>query len=139
VAASISELNELRKQSEALDFWDSPDIAQKIMKKISMLQNDTNAWSLITHRISDAIELAQIDDEDLRPDIEEEVLAIEADVDHRELTSMLAGKYDRGDAILAIHAGAGGVDAQDWAEMLQRMYLRWAEYRGYGAVIRDGS
>lgn len=130
-------MDELRKQSEASDFWETPDIAQKIMKKISVLQNETDDWSLISQRIEEYIELALLDDEGLRPDIEKEVLAIEADVDHREINSMLAGKYDRGDAILAIHSGAGGVDAQDWAEMLQRMYLRWVEYRGYTADILD--
>ena len=107
------------------------------MKKISLLQNETDSWSFISHRISDAIELAQIGDEDLRPDIAKEVEAIEADVDKREMTSMLAGKFDRGDAILAIHSGAGGVDAQDWTEMLERMYLRWAEFRGYEVDILD--
>lgn len=137
MAARTSELDELKKQSEALDFWDTPDIAQKTMKKISLLQNETDDWSVISQRIADAIELTQIGDEDLRPDIEKEILAIEADVEHREMTSMLAGKYDRGNAILAIHAGAGGVDAQDWTEMLQRMYLRWAEYRGFEADILD--
>ncbi len=107
------------------------------MKKISMLQNETNDWNALSHRIADAIELAQIEDENLRTEIEKEVLVIEADVDRREISAMLAGKYDRGGAILAIHSGAGGIDAQDWADMLQRMYLRWAEYRGYAVDIID--
>ena len=107
------------------------------MKKMSLLQNEADDWSLISQRIADAIELTQIGDEDLRPDIEREVLKIEAEVEQREMTSMLAGKYDRGDAILAIHSGAGGVDAQDWTEMLERMYLRWVEYRGYEADVLD--
>jgi peptide chain release factor 2 len=107
------------------------------MKKISILQNEMDDWNTISHRTADAIELAQIDDENLRPEIEKEVDFIEADVDRREISAMLAGKYDRGDAILAIHAGAGGVDAQDWADMLQRMYLRWAEFRSYTVDIID--
>jgi len=107
------------------------------MKKISVLQNEVNDWKSISQQIADTIELAQIGDEELRAEIETEVLKIEADVDRREIRAMLSGKYDRGDAILAIHSGAGGVDAQDWAEMLQRMYLRWAEYKGFTVDILD--
>ncbi len=66
-----------------------------------------------------------------------EVEAIEADVQKREFAAMLSGPYDRGDALLAIHAGAGGTDSQDWAMMLQRMYLRWAEGRGFKTEILD--
>jgi peptide chain release factor 2 len=127
----------LRQRSEALDFWDTPDVAQKTMKKISVFQNEVSDWKSISQQIADAIELAQIGDENLRTEIEKEVLKIETDVNRREVRAMLSGQYDRGDAILAIHSGAGGVDAQDWADILQRMYLRWAEYRGYTVDILD--
>ncbi len=76
-------------------------------------------------------ELAQLDDESLRPDLEAEISAIETELEKRAFTAMLSGKYDHDSAILAIHAGAGGTDSQDWAAMLERMYLRWAEQQGY--------
>lgn len=120
-----------------MGFWDRPDNAQKTMKKISALQDEINHWDSITRQIDYTIELAQLEDENLRVEIDNEVLKIEAEVERREINAMLSGKYDRGDAILAIHAGAGGVDAQDWAEMLQRMYLRWAESRSYSAEVLD--
>lgn len=130
-------LQEYRTKSEAIDFWDSPDVAQKTMKNMAALENEVDDWHSISQRISDAIELTQIGDESLRQEIENEITFIETDVDHREIKAMLGGKYDRGNAILAIHSGAGGIDAQDWTEMLQRMYLRWAETRGYVTEILD--
>ena len=109
------------------------------MKRISSLKDEVDDWRMITQRIKDAIELAQIGDESLSSEIENETIALENNVKHREITAMLAGKYDRGDAIIAIHSGAGGIDAQDWAEMLLRMYLRWAEKAGYATEVLDTS
>src|SRR5689334_25423106 len=78
-----------------------------------------------------------MDDASMRQDLESETSAIEADLEKRSFTAMLSGKYDADSAILAIHAGAGGTDSQDWAEMLQRMYLRWAEDQGFTTEILD--
>lgn len=90
-------------------------------------------------RVDDAMELAQIEDESLRADLEAETEALESEIEQREFLAMLSGEHDRGDALLAIHAGAGGTDSQDWAEMLQRMYLRWAEANNYSTEILDTS
>ncbi len=106
-------------------------------KAAASLRNAVDDWQVFTRRISDSLELAQMDDESLRAELETEISAIEAELDKRSFTSMLSGKYDEDSAILAIHAGAGGTDSQDWAEMLQRMYLRWAETRGYETEILD--
>jgi peptide chain release factor 2 len=87
--------------------------------------------------VHDSLELAEMDDESFRPDIEKELTALDSEVQKRELTTLLAGPYDSGDALLTINSGAGGTDSQDWAGMLERMYLRWAERRGFQADILD--
>ncbi len=78
-----------------------------------------------------------MDDETLRPELEIEIAALESDLETRSFTAMLSGKYDEDDAILAIHAGAGGPNSQDWAQMLQRMFLRWADSKGFETEVID--
>ena len=107
------------------------------MRRYSNLRQRVDTWKTIQQRLEDAIELASLEDEDLRPDLEPEITTIENEIDRRELVAMLSGPYDQGDALLTINAGAGGTDSQDWAAMLQRMYLRWIETRGYKADILD--
>ena len=88
-------------------------------------------------RLKDATELAGLEDESLRPELEVEIANLESELEKRSFTAMLSGPYDSEDALLAIHAGAGGTDSQDWASMLLRMYLRWAEKQGYKTDIWD--
>ena len=107
------------------------------MKKLAGLRDEVESWRSLGQRISDGLELAQMEDESLRPELENEAAVIEAEVHRRELSVMLSGEYDHGDALLAIHAGAGGTDSQDWAQMLLRMYLRWCETRGFATEILD--
>lgn len=106
-------------------------------KTAAALRNEIEDWRGFERRIRDSLELVGMDDESLRPELESEVETIERELEKRSFQTMLSGKYDEGDAILAIHAGAGGTDSQDWAEMLQRMYLRWAEERGFKTEILD--
>jgi peptide chain release factor 2 len=107
------------------------------MKQYNNTKAEVDSWRDFSRRLHDALELAQLDDESLRDDLESEVSSIEAELEKRSFTAMLSGKYDRDPAILAIHAGAGGTDSQDWAAMLERMYLRWAEARGFETEILD--
>jgi peptide chain release factor 2 len=109
------------------------------MRKVSMLKEEIEPWRILTQNLNDALELAKMDDEGLRPELEEEVKNIETEVDKREFFAMFSGKFDRGNALLAIHAGAGGTDSQDWAEMLERMYLRWAEANNFKTEVLDVS
>lgn len=107
------------------------------MKRLSRLNEQIDYWESLQERIKDAQELSDIGDESLQPELEKETQTIEKIISKLEFDAMLSGKYDQGDALLAIHAGAGGTDSQDWAEMLQRMYLRWAEANGFETEILD--
>jgi len=109
------------------------------MKQYTNIKNEVESWRGFSRRLHDALELAQLDDESLRSELETEITAIEEELEKRSFTAMLSGKYDHDSAILAIHAGAGGTDSQDWAAMLERMYLRWAERSGFETEIFDTS
>jgi peptide chain release factor 2 len=136
-AQKAAKLQELQTQTEEAGFWDDPAAAQRLMKQLAGLREEVEDWQKTTQRIHDTLELAEMDDDTLRADLEAETDAIETETAQREKTAMLSGKHDRGNALIAINAGAGGVDAQDWAQMLQRMYLRWCENSGYKAEVLD--
>jgi peptide chain release factor 2 len=107
------------------------------MKQLSDLKLEVDEWLGVARRIEEALELASLYDDSLKEDLQKETEIIEKELGKKELRAMLSGEHDKGNALLAIHAGAGGTDSQDWAEILQRMYLRWAELRGYEADILD--
>jgi peptide chain release factor 2 len=131
------ELSRLQTQSEQNDFWQEPEAGQKVMKRIASLREVVDDWNKLSQRVGYLLELAQLGDEPLRLEITTDLDDVEKDLIRREFDVLLAGKYDRGNALLAIHSGAGGVDAQDWTEILERMYLRWAENRGFTTEILD--
>jgi peptide chain release factor 2 len=139
LADKEKQLKEFQKLSADPDLWQDSENAQRVMKKLSSLREEVDSWNTLDARVNDALELAQLEDESLRDELEVETTTLEAEIDHREFLAMLSGEYDRGDALLAIHAGAGGTDSQDWAEMLQRMYLRWAENNNYKTEVLDTS
>jgi len=138
-AAREEELTKLERAAEDPSLWDNQEYAQKLMKRTARLRNVVEAWRTFMQRAEDAIELASLDDEELRADIEKERDELLHELEHRETQAQLSGPYDRDSAILAIHAGAGGTDSQDWAQMLLRMYLRWAENHKYEVDIIDQS
>lgn len=131
------QLEELQKQAQDPNLWDDPDNAQKVMRTISALQEEVESWQSLVQKTRDALDLAELGDESLLAELESEADQIEAELQKREFNAMLSGEYDAGNALLAIHAGAGGTDSQDWAEMLLRMYLRWMEQHNYEADILD--
>jgi len=96
-------------------------------------------WIGLRQRLHDALELASLGDDGLRTELEAERSQLSSTLDEREVQAMFSGPYDRDDAILSVHAGAGGTDSQDWAQMLERMYLRWAESRGFRTEGLDRS
>ncbi len=107
------------------------------MQRLSNLQEEVERWSALAQRVRDGLELAGLDDDSLHDGLTAETESLEQEIDRLEFHLLLSGPHDRGDAILAIHAGAGGTDAQDFTEMLLRMSLRWAESRGYAVKVVD--
>lgn len=133
----IRELETLEQQAAVPDLWNDPDYAREVMQRIASIQEDVAYWNTFTQNIQDAQELEALEDDDLFPELEAETSRLEQNLARSEFLLMLSGRYDRGNAILAIHSGAGGTDAQDWAEMLLRMFLRWAERRKFKTEILD--
>lgn len=107
------------------------------MIRQSDLRSEIVAYEELRKRTEDTLEMLDIAEDSMVGELERETVRIEIQVDRLELNTLLSGKYDRGNALLAIHAGAGGTDSQDWAEMLERMYLRWAERHNYQTDILD--
>jgi peptide chain release factor 2 len=136
--AQIAELEEV---SAAPDFWNDSRTAQATMRKLTGLRDQVSEWRAFNQSIADAEELLELalaeDDEGVVAEVAAEVENLGKQVSALEMRLMLSGPYDDHDVIMSISAGAGGVDAQDWAEMLLRMYLRWAERRGFKTDILD--
>lgn len=128
-------LAKLQKESQDPALWDNSEHARKVMKKLSALEEEVEDWETLQKQIQDTLELASFGDESFQEELESELEVITKKVEKREFKAMLSGEYDAGNALLAIHAGAGGNDAQDWAEMLQRMYIRWIEAHTFDAKI----
>lgn len=128
---------EARAQDPAL--WNDSAEAQKTMRELARVRDEVGHWRRTQQRTADALELAQLGDDALRPELEREVEQIEQETRRLELETLLSGEYDHDNAIFTIFAGAGGTEAQDWVAMLLRMYLRWMEDHGYKVEIIDSS
>lgn len=125
----------MRERTAAPDLWDDPAEAQKIMADISRQSEDIDRFDRISRRAQDARVLFELavaeDDEEAAGEAESEVASIESELASLEVVALLGGEFDGNPAILEIHAGEGGTDSQDWAEMLLRMYERWADRRRF--------
>ncbi len=141
IAEKEQRVAELAARAAEPTFWDDTEAAQRDMQTLAALRAEVEFWNRLTQRVEDALAildlLAEEEDEEMLAEVEGEVIAIARELDQEEFRLIFSGKHDRDDAILAIHAGAGGTEAQDWAAMLLRMYLRWAERRGYETEIVD--
>lgn len=133
------QIEDLEAASTAPGFWDDQQTAQKKMQELSSLREIVDSWNDLYQRASDALELLEMmaDEPEMLSELEEESDALEAEYEKREFQLALSGQHDREPAIFSIHAGAGGTEAQDWADMLLRMYLRWAEKRKFKTTITD--
>ena len=141
IAGKEEEIARLEKESAQPDFWQDQERAQGIMRLLAELRGTVQALRELERRTAELAELVTLaleeGDRSLQPEIHAEMERVSSQLEGLELQLTLAGEYDRRDAILAIHAGAGGTESQDWAEMLLRMYLRWAERRRFKAEILD--
>lgn len=109
------------------------------MQESAKLRDEINYWQGTANRITDALELAAMGDDSLEEELAKEVDQLSAMVERMSFQAMLSGTHDKEDAIIAIHAGAGGTDSQDWALMLERMYIRWAEQNSYKVEVIERS
>ncbi|WP_022916611.1 peptide chain release factor 2 [Ruania albidiflava] len=138
-----AQVAELSEQAAAPDLWDDPESAQQVTSQLSHAQTDLERLEKLAARIEDLealVELAQEeDDADTLAEAAEELPAIRKALSDLEVRTLLSGEYDHREAVITIRAGAGGVDAADFAEMLMRMYLRWAERHGYPTAVLDTS
>ncbi|MDX3579109.1 MULTISPECIES: peptide chain release factor 2 [unclassified Streptomyces] len=133
----------LEEQAAAPSLWDNPDEAQKITSKLSHLQAEVRKADALRGRIDDLAVLFEMaeeeDDPDTLAEAESELTSVRKALDEMEVRTLLSGEYDAREALVNIRAEAGGVDAADFAEKLQRMYLRWAEQKGYKTEVYETS
>ncbi len=139
IADLTVELSALQLASQQADFWNDNLAAQATMKQIAKLETRTKPWIDLETSLKDVLELAALSDEQMKPELEQQLATAETNFTELKETLKLNGPYDDYDAILSIHAGAGGTDAQDWAGMLLRMYIRYCEKNGWSYTTLDES
>ncbi len=131
----------MEKQASDPAIWEDNQRAQRVMRRMSDLKQESESWNSLNSEATELDELLELaleeGDQSLTESIGEDLAALESELDDLEFRLMLSGEYDDHNAILALHAGAGGVDSQDWVQMLMRMYLRWSEGRGYRTEVLD--
>ena len=141
--AMRAELSELESQAAAPDLWDDPDKAQQVTSRLSYVQGDIRRVEDLRRRVDDTQTLwdlaEEMNDDDSRAEAEAEVTSLRKSIDELEVRTLLSGEYDAREALMTIRSEAGGVDAADFAEMLMRMYIRWAERHNYPVDVMDVS
>jgi len=141
IGAVKEEIKVLEEKTYKPDFWNDPQKAQEIMQRLNLLKEKVENYETLYKEYQDLlalIELAEDEaDEGVVKEIQQDAERFKRDFEKLRLKSLLRGKYDKNNAILSLHAGAGGTEAQDWVEMLLRMYTRWAEDKGYKVKVLD--
>lgn len=137
-----SEIAELQEQSGKDGFWDDIENSQKVMQTIKHHEATIESYNKLNEKLEDALTMIELameeeDDEDTAQEIKHDADRFKKELEAMKLTTLLTGEYDSKNAILTFHAGAGGTEAQDWAEMLFRMYNMWAESHGYKVTTLD--
>ena len=134
-------IKELEILMEKPDFWDNVEKSQEIMRQVKALKQDIEAYQSLSSQKEDIETLLEMgyeeSDPELIPEVEEAMTGFEKDFEELKIHTLLSGEYDEKDAILTIHAGAGGTESCDWAGMLYRMYSKWAEKKGFSTEVLD--
>jgi peptide chain release factor 2 len=137
------EYNALQEEIAKDGFWDDIENSQKVLQKSKTLENKVNNFKKFSDSLEDIIALIELsieegeDDEESASEIKQSLDEFKEELDKQQLATLLSGEYDSCNAILTLHAGAGGTEAQDWTEMLYRMYTHWAEQHGYKVCVLD--
>ena len=134
-------LVDLEAQTQAPDFWNNAEESSKKLQVIKQAQDKVAGYEKLVARLEDAIALCEMgieeNDESVVEEVETELAAVVAEEEHRRIEVLLSGEYDKSNAIVSFHPGAGGTEAQDWAQMLYRMITRWAEKSGFDVKLTD--
>jgi peptide chain release factor 2 len=139
--AAAQEIEELEMASSRPEFWNDVENSQKVQKRLAQLKGKVEKFQKLQASWEDMVTLCEIaveeNDDSLLPELEEQYDAFEKELESMRLGTLLTGEYDSNNAILTFHAGAGGTEAQDWTQMLYRMYNMWAERHGFGLKVLD--
>ncbi len=135
------EAEELEKQTLEPDFWNDQANSSKVLKHTKHIKSKIENFENLKNKLSDAQVLCEMaieeNDESMVDEITSETTAVEKEIERQRIEVLLSGEYDSNNAILSFHPGAGGTEAQDWAQMLYRMYVRWGERHGFNVKLVD--
>ena len=135
----LAEIEKLEAEVAEPEIWLSPTHARTQNEKLARLSDETQPWKLLKVQLSDLNELISLDDPDLNSELEEQLEVLENNLSELKKLLRFTGKYDQNNAILRITSGVGGTEAMDWASMLERMYLRWAERKNFKVTCLERS
>lgn len=141
IASIGNQIEELEQKASEPDFWNDTENSQKVLQKIKSLRSKVERYNKLVSQWEDLITLCELgieeQDESVIPEAVEGFKAFKKEFEALRLETLLTGQYDKNNAILTLHAGAGGTEAQDWVQMLFRMYTRWAEKKGFTVKVLD--
>ncbi len=136
-----AEISRLEEESAQDGFWNDLERSQKVQKRMKQLQQKVSRYEKLCSKWDDLMAICEMaleeDDDSMLDELKSDYAKLESDLESMRLSTLLSGEYDANNAILTLHPGAGGTDAQDWAQMLYRMYTRWAERHGYSYKVLD--
>ena len=141
IANLEAELNKLEAKTTEQNFWEDASNSSKVLKRITELKNKVTTYNAVQKELESLIEINNLlqeeKDKEIEKELEKGVHSAEKEIEKLEISTLLSGKYDSNNAIVTLHPGAGGTEAQDWAEMLYRMYTRWATANGFSVEELD--